>query len=85
METGYKRCDEMINEFKDGKLELRAGCNADQTLESNMGGELSRIREIAGEILKNNLPRHNAPLIMAISGSKGSNINLCQMIACVGQ
>jgi hypothetical protein len=29
METGYKRCDDMINEFKDGKLELRAGCNAD--------------------------------------------------------
>jgi DNA-directed RNA polymerase III subunit RPC1 len=22
---------------------------------------------------------------MAVSGSKGSNINLCQMIACVGQ
>lgn len=75
----------MITEFKEGNLELRAGCNSDQTLESNLGGELSKIRETAGEILRKNLPRHNAPLIMAISGSKGSNINLCQMIACVGQ
>jgi DNA-directed RNA polymerase III subunit RPC1 len=82
---GYERCDEMIEEFKNGKLELKAGCNADQTLESNLSGELSQIREKAGDILKKNLPRHNAPLIMAISGSKGSNINLCQMIACVGQ
>ena len=50
-----------------------------------MNGELSQIREKAGEILKKKLPRHNAPLIMAVCGSKGSNINLCQMIACVGQ
>jgi DNA-directed RNA polymerase III subunit RPC1 len=77
LDNGYKQCDDMIQVFKDGKLELKAGCNADQTLESNMQGELSKIRETAGEILKNNLPRHNAPLIMAISGSKGSNINLC--------
>jgi len=74
----------MIDIFKTGKIELKAGCNADQTLESELQGELSKIRETAGEILKTNLPRHNAPLIMAISGSKGSNINLCQMIACVG-
>jgi DNA-directed RNA polymerase III subunit RPC1 len=85
LKMGYERCDEMIEEFKNGMLELKAGCNADQTLESNLSGELSQIREKAGDILKKNLPRHNAPLIMAISGSKGSNINLCQMIACVGQ
>lgn len=85
LKMGYERCDEMIDEFKKGKLELKAGCNSDQTLESNLSGELSQIREKAGDILKKNLPRHNAPLIMAICGSKGSNINLCQMIACVGQ
>lgn len=56
---------------------MKAGCNADQTLESNLSGELSIIREKAGDILKQNLPRHNAPLVMALSGSKGSNINLC--------
>ena len=77
LKMGYERCDEMIEEFKNGNLELKAGCNADQTLESNLSGELSQIREKAGDILKKNLPRHNAPLIMAISGSKGSNINLC--------
>lgn len=32
-----------------------------------------------------NLPYTNSPLIMATSGSKGSDINICQMIATVGQ
>jgi DNA-directed RNA polymerase III subunit RPC1 len=50
-----------------------------------MNGDLGKIREQAGKVLKEKLPRHNAPLIMAMCGSKGSNINLCQMIACVGQ
>ena len=57
----------------------------EQTLESYLNGELSKIRDKAGEILKNKLPKYNSPLIMAICGSKGSNINLCQMIALVGQ
>ena len=32
-----------------------------------------------------NLPKSNFPLIMATCGSKGSAINICQMIYCVGQ
>jgi DNA-directed RNA polymerase III subunit RPC1 len=34
------------------------------------------MREHAGKILVAQLPRHNAPLIMALCGAKGSNINL---------
>ena len=43
------------------------------------------MRDKAGKFLIDNLPAHNSPLIMALCGSKGSNINLSQMIACVGQ
>lgn len=32
-----------------------------------------------------NLNWRNSPLIMSQCGSKGSPINICQMIACVGQ
>ena len=31
------------------------------------------------------LPWHNSPLIMSQCGSKGSPINIAQMVACVGQ
>jgi len=85
IQEGYDKCTINIKKFKENTLELKAGCDADQSLEANMNGDLGKIREQAGKILKEKLPRHNAPLIMAMCGSKGSNINLCQMIACVGQ
>ena len=47
--------------------------------------ELSKIRELAGKDCIQELIRDNAALIMAVSGSKGSTINISQMIACVGQ
>ena len=43
------------------------------------------IRESAGKACKSELHHTNSPLIMALSGSKGSFINISQMIACVGQ
>ena len=47
--------------------------------------ELSVIRDHAGKACVNDLPMTNSPLIMALSGSKGSVINISQMVACVGQ
>lgn len=47
--------------------------------------ELSAIRQKAGDFCLSSLPYTNAPLIMALCGSKGSNINISQMVACVGQ
>ena len=73
---GYKTCDAMIKEYEGGDLVLKAGCNSEQTLESNLNKELSNIRGEAGDILVSQLPRYNAPLIMALCGAKGSNINL---------
>ena len=59
-----------------------------ETLESSEGAvlkELSDIRDKAGKLCVKELARLNAPLIMAQCGSKGSYINISQMIACVGQ
>ena len=85
IDTSYAKCAGMIEKFQAGELELKAGCNAEQSLEDGLNGELGNIRNKAGSMLMKNLPRHNAALIMAVCGSKGSNINLSQMIACVGQ
>ena len=53
--------------------------------QAKLTGELSKIRDDAGQICLNELNKHNTPLIMAKCGSKGSKINISQMIACVGQ
>jgi DNA-directed RNA polymerase III subunit RPC1 len=50
-----------------------------------LGTELSGIRDQAGEVCKKELHPSNSPLVMSKSGSKGSYINISQMIACVGQ
>ncbi|CAB3361853.1 Hypothetical predicted protein [Cloeon dipterum] len=81
----YKVCDELIVQHKNNALECMPGCSMDTTLETRLLGTLSEIRELAGRTCLESLPRHNSPMTMALCGSKGSTINICQMIACVGQ
>ncbi|KAM7185046.1 DNA-directed RNA polymerase III subunit RPC1 [Naviculisporaceae sp. PSN 640] len=81
----YKECDELIEQFNTGKLPKAAGCDLEETLENGISGKLSGIRQAAGDFCVENLSENNAPLVMAKSGSKGSHINVAQMIACVGQ
>jgi DNA-directed RNA polymerase III subunit RPC1 len=82
---GYEKCREYIRSFQEGKLQSQPGCSVEETLESVVLHELSVIRESAGKSCKKELHRTNSPLIMALCGSKGSFINISQMIACVGQ
>ncbi|KAF5723694.1 DNA-directed RNA polymerase III subunit RPC1 [Fusarium mundagurra] len=81
----YRQSDKLIELFKQGKLEKASGCNMEQTLENSISGILSKVRQQAGEYCIDTLSRNNAPLIMAKSGSKGSDINVAQMVALVGQ
>ncbi|GLC35764.1 hypothetical protein PLESTM_000363300 [Pleodorina starrii] len=82
---GYSDCTDFITAFKKGQLQLQPGCNAEQSLEANMTGVLNNIREVAGKVCMDTLDYHNSPLIMSQCGSKGSPINIAQMVACVGQ
>lgn len=85
LDLGYKKCDEYIMEMKKGTLQCSPGCTPEQTLEAMMLKELSTIRDLAAKVCFQELHPTNSALIMAQSGSKGSNINISQMIACVGQ
>lgn len=83
--TAYEFCDELIAKYKNGKLEKVTGCNMEETLENTISGTLSRVRQQAGDYCIDTLSKWNAPLVMAKSGSKGSTINVAQMVAVVGQ
>ncbi|KAJ1921243.1 DNA-directed RNA polymerase III subunit C1 (rpo31) [Mycoemilia scoparia] len=85
IEDAYKLCDNLIAQRRAGKLENLPGCDEDQTLEVKISGLLSKVREDAGNVCLQELGRYNAPLIMATCKSKGSSLNVCQMVACVGQ
>ncbi|KAL8202295.1 UNVERIFIED_CONTAM: DNA-directed RNA polymerase III subunit RPC1 [Gekko kuhli] len=85
LDAGYKKCDEYIEALNTGKLQQQPGCTAEETLEALILKELSVIRDHAGSACLRELDKSNSPLIMALCGSKGSFINISQMIACVGQ
>ncbi|KAK6053594.1 RNA polymerase Rpb1, domain 5 [Cooperia oncophora] len=85
LNNGYKKCHEYIAQLKSGQLKAQPGCTDEETLEALILRELSSIRDKAGKACVDNLSKHNAPLTMAVCGSKGSFINISQMIACVGQ
>ncbi|KAI7834506.1 hypothetical protein BX661DRAFT_195141 [Kickxella alabastrina] len=85
IKEAYAECDGLIEQSRRGVLEALPGRDIAQTLEDTMSGVLSSVRDKAGKICMEELTRYNAPLIMATCGSKGSPINVCQMVACVGQ
>ncbi|CAH9098236.1 unnamed protein product [Cuscuta europaea] len=85
IENGYGLCEKYIALYNKGELKLLPGCDAAQTLETEITRELNSIREKTGQVCTSALPWRNSPLIMSHCGSKGSVINISQMIACVGQ
>jgi DNA-directed RNA polymerase III subunit RPC1 len=85
LSNGYTKAQESIELYEKGDLELRPGCDLLQSLEEILNGILGKLRESAGQEAMKALPWTNAPRIMAECGSKGSPLNISQMIACVGQ
>lgn len=84
--NGYEKCQEYIEQLRVGKLAPRPGCSPEQTLEAVLNKELSNIRDVAGKACLMEIDvSTNAALTMALAGSKGSTINISQMISCVGQ
>jgi DNA-directed RNA polymerase III subunit RPC1 len=85
LSEGYKKAEDNIDQYEQGKLELRPGCDMLQSLEEILNGILGRLRESAGQEAMKALPWSNTPRIMADCGAKGSPLNISQMVACVGQ
>lgn len=83
--TAYAKCDDIIRDYNNGQLENMAGCNEEETMESMVSGILSSVRGDLGKVCMDELNMYNSPSIMARCGSKGSQINVSQMVACVGQ
>ncbi|KAJ6643220.1 DNA-directed RNA polymerase III subunit RPC1, partial [Pseudolycoriella hygida] len=85
LREGYEKCNTYIEEMTNGTLQCQPGCTAEETLEAVLLRVLSNIRDSAAKACFRELHPTNSALIMALCGSKGSNINISQMIACVGQ
>lgn len=85
IDDGNRECRDFITKYNKGELTLQTGCDAAQTLELEIYNVLNKIRSAAGNVCMDELHWRNSPLIMSQCGSKGSPINISQMIALVGQ
>ncbi|KIX00695.1 uncharacterized protein Z518_09760 [Rhinocladiella mackenziei CBS 650.93] len=81
----FEECNSFVRDSKAGKLKRKAGLDDAGTLEGEQVRVLSTIRTNIAGVLTSQLSKRNTPMIMAISGSKGSNINVAQMAALLGQ
>ncbi|WP_457591651.1 DNA-directed RNA polymerase subunit A' [Geoglobus sp.] len=80
-----ERVWKLIEAYKQGNLEPMPGRSIEETLEMKIMQELGRARDMAGKIAGKYLGMDNAAVIMAVSGARGSMLNLTQMAACIGQ
>jgi len=85
IEEGYAAVTAMIKEYSLGSIECLPGMDQEGSLETQIQTRLSEIRSAAGNACVNNLHHLNATRVMEQAGSKGSSINIAQMVACVGQ
>ena len=76
---------EVIKLAQNNELELQPGMTMQQSFEQKVNQILNKARDNAGNSAQNSLMDTNNVKMMVTAGSKGSFLNISQMIACVGQ
>jgi DNA-directed RNA polymerase II subunit RPB1 len=80
-----QKVNNLINQIKIGVFENNTGKSNVQEFESQVNIILNKAQEEAGKIGRNSLDKDNRFVILVTSGSKGSTLNIAQMISCLGQ
>ncbi|MGA8379228.1 MAG: DNA-directed RNA polymerase subunit A', partial [Methanoregula sp.] len=94
--TEYGQIDDVLNNaaidvtrrikiYEDGQLEPMPGRTVEETLEMQIMQVLGKARDQTGQIAGRHLGLGNSAVVMAVSGARGSMLNLTQMAGCIGQ
>ncbi|WIA28234.1 hypothetical protein OEZ86_010790 [Tetradesmus obliquus] len=85
IDTAKEDVKRIIEQYQTGKLEGMPGRTLMEAFEQKVNAVLNKARDDAGKTAQNSLDWSNNIIKMVTSGSKGSFINISQMMACVGQ
>jgi DNA-directed RNA polymerase II subunit RPB1 len=80
-----KEVKTIIDETHLGIFENKTGKTNEQEFETQVNNILNRASNDAGKIGRESLSSDNRFVIMVNAGSKGSDLNISQMISCLGQ
>ncbi len=80
-----KRIEKLISEYRDGTLVRLPGQSLNESFEIYVMNELAEARDKAGKVADEDFELENSGIIMTRTGARGSNLNIGQMVSCVGQ
>ncbi|OUJ18935.1 DNA-directed RNA polymerase subunit A' [Methanonatronarchaeum thermophilum] len=85
VEKAEEEVDKLVDTYERGELEPIPGRSIEETLEMKIMQTLGNARDKTGKVAEQHLGMDNAGVVMAVSGARGSMLNLTQMTASVGQ
>ena len=80
-----KRIEKLIADYRDGTLPRLPGQSLNESFEIYVMNELAEARDKAGKVADEDFELENSGIIMTRTGARGSNLNIGQMAASVGQ
>jgi DNA-directed RNA polymerase II subunit RPB1 len=83
--TSKKEVHSLIDQTHLGIFENKTGKSDEEEFETQINNILNRTRSDCGKIGRQSLSKDNRFILMVNAGSKGSELNLSQMISCLGQ
>lgn len=85
LSSARKDVNELISSLHHNQLEVKSGMTLVETFEHDVNVVLNNATSKAGKEARDSISRENNIKTMVNAGSKGSALNIAQMIACVGQ
>lgn len=85
IEDSKGQVQSLVAQGQNGELKTQPGKSMMESLESNINVVLNKCRDESGTSAQVSLRDNNAVKAMVQAGSKGSYINISQILACVGQ
>ena len=85
IDASKKEVKSIVERAQSGALECQPGHTMLESFEKVVNQVLNKARDMAGTRAQKSLKETNNVKNMVVTGSKGSFINISQMIACVGQ
>lgn len=79
-----KKVNSIINESRNGTLKQQSGKDILESFEQQVNQALNQARDKAGNFAFKDLIRSNKIQNMVSAGSKGTHINISQIMGCVG-
>ncbi len=76
---------EYIRQYREGRLEPIPGRTLAETLEQRIIGRLQELLAEAGKVAISHMDPFNDVFVMAKTGARGSDVNITQMVALLGQ